>query len=111
MNGMDNEAYRNDIMKFIKYLNKWREFTGDYSRKPLVSYKYPVTMVSIYVHTGILYHHINMYKQTHKSKWISKYRDLIMGIKETELPHVYKHIRAYNNKISKLITRKRGMIR
>jgi len=110
MNGMDNEAFRNDIMKFIKYLNKWREFTGDYEREPLISYRYPMT-ISVYIRTDILYHHVNMYKQTHKSKWISKYCDLVMGIKETEIPHVYECVRAYNNKMSKLITRKRGMIR
>lgn len=110
MNGMDNEAFRNDIMKFIKYLNKWREFTGDYEREPLISYRYPMT-ISVYIRTGILYHHVNMYKRTHKSKWIYKYRELVMGIEETVIPHVYGCVRAYNNKISKLITRKRGMIR
>ena len=110
MNGMDNEAFRNDIMKFIKMLNKWREFTGDYEREPLINYRYPMT-ISVYIRTDILYHHVNMYKQTHKSKWISKYCDLVMDIKETVIPHVYECVRAYNNKMSKLITRKRGMIR
>lgn len=111
MNGMDNEAYRNDTMKFIKYLTKWREFTGDYEREPLIKYKYPMTMVSIYIHTDKMYYYINMYKQTHKSKWISKYCDLVMGIKETEIPRVYKRIRIRNNIMAKLIKRKRGMIR
>lgn len=110
MNGMDNEAYRNDIMKFIKILNKWREFTGDYEREPLIKYKYPMT-ISVYIRADILYHHVNMYKRTHKSKWIHKYRELVMGIKETVIPHVYGCVRAYNNKMSKLIIRKRGMIR
>ena len=109
MNGMDNEAYHNDITKFIKMLNKWREFTGNYEREPLIKYEYPMT-ISVYIRADILYHHVNMYKQTHKSKWISKYRDLVMGIEETVIPHVYGCIRAYNNKISKLITRKRGRL-
>ena len=110
MYGMDNGLYRNDVIKLIKYLNKWRESTGDYEREPLIKYEYPMT-ISIYIRADILYHHVNMYKQTHKSKWISKYCDLVMGIKETEIPHVYECVRAYNNKMSKLITRKRGMIR
>lgn len=109
MNGLlDNKEYQNGIIEFIKYLNKWREFTGDYSREPLVNYKYPITMVSIYVDIDKLYHHINMYKRTYKSKWILKYRDLVMGIKETEIPRVYKRIRACNNNMAKLIKRKRG---
>lgn len=107
MNGMDNEEYRNYVMKFIECLNKWREYTGDYRREPLISYRYPMT-ISVYIHTDILYHHVNMYKRTHKSKWIHKYHELVIGIKETVIPHVYGCIRAYNNKISKLITRKRG---
>lgn len=109
MNGMNNEEYRNDIMNFIKYLTKWREFTGDNSREPLIKYKYPMT-ISVYIRADILYHHVNMYKRTHKSKWVHKYRELVMGIKETVIPHIYGCVRAYNNKISKLITRKRGRI-
>lgn len=109
MNGMDNEAYRNDTMKFIKYLTKWREYTGDYRREPLISYKYPMT-ISVYIRADILYHHVNMYKRTHNSKWIHKYRELVMGIKEIVIPHVYGCVRAYNNKMSKLIIRKRGRI-
>ena len=110
MYGMDNGLYRNDIMKFIKCLDKWRKYTGDYEREPLISYRYPMT-ISVYIRADILYHHISMYKQTHKSKWIHKYRVLVMSIKETAIPHVYGCIRAYSNKMSKLITRKRGMMR
>lgn len=110
MYGMDNELYRNRIMEFIKCLNKWREFTGDYEKEPLVSYKYPMS-ISVYINTDLLYRHVNMYKQTRKSKWIYKYRELVMGIKETVIPQVYECVRAYNSKMSKLIVRKRGMIR
>mgnify|MGYP000857081461 CR=1 FL=1 len=111
MYGMDSELYRNRIMDFIKCLDKWRKYTGDYEREPLISYRYPITMVSVYIHTDKMYYYINMYKQTHKSKWISKYCDLVMGIKETEIPRVYKRIRICNNIMAKLIKRKRGMIR
>lgn len=111
MYGMDNEEYRNGITKLIKYLTKWRSLTGNFEREPLISYRYPITIVSVYIHTDKMYYYINMYKRTRKSKWISKYCDLVMGIKETEIPRVYKRIRTCNNIVAKLIKRKRGMIR
>ena len=110
MYGMDNEEYRNGLSQFIKYLNKWREFTGNYEKEPLINYKYPMT-VSIYIHTDTLYRHVNMYKQTRKSKWIYEYRALVMDIKETVIPQVYECVRGYNNMMAKLIIRKRGKIR
>lgn len=111
MNRMDNKAYLNDIMKFIKILNKWREFTGDYSTKPIAVYKYPRTIVLRYIDTDKIYYYINMYKRTHKSKWINRYRGLIMKIKDRDVQRASKRIRVCNNSMVKLITRKRGMIR
>lgn len=111
MYGMDSELYRNRIMEFIKCLNKWREFTGNYEKEPLVSYGYPRTIILRYINTDKIYHYINMYEQTHKSKWIDKYRDLIISIKDVEIPNVRKFVRGYNNMMIKLIKRKRGMIR
>ena len=105
---MDNELYRNSLAEFIKYLNKWRELTGNYKREPLVKYENPTNVVTIYINVNKIHHHINMYKWTHKSKWIHKYRDLIMSINETEMSYIYSYIRACNNNIAKLITRKRG---
>ena len=111
MYGMDNEEYRNGIIEFIKHLTEWRSIISESKREPLLSYRYPKTTVSVYIHTYKIYYCINMYRLTHKSKWISKYCDLITGIKETEMSCVYKRIRGYNNVMAKLITRKRGIIR
>ena len=111
MYGMDSELYRNRIMEFIKCLNKWREFTGDYSTEPLISYKYPNTIILRHINTDKMYHYINMYKRTYKNKWVHKYRDLIMNIKDTEMPRLVKRVRICDNKFAKLIIRKRGIIR
>lgn len=110
MYGMNNESYHYGVIELVKYLTKWRELTGNDVREPLIKYRHPKSMVVVYIDADRIDYRINMYKQTHKSKWIYKYRNLVMSIKEAEIPCIFKYIRACNSNMAKLIKRKRGRL-
>ena len=108
----NSDAYHETILKYLETLKKWKEFTGEYSHPIICTDKIPAPRISPYyiINTIVLFYYIEKYVSTKKSKWITKYLkhinnpNCIIGINNiifTDKP---------NKKLSKLITRKRGIL-
>ncbi len=109
MYGMDNELYRGGLMEFIKHLN--RENSSErFSMMHLMKFPYPGILENKIIRG--LYLFISRYKRSKKSKWITAYHDWTIKLNDRFIiePYDEKQFTSANNKISKLITRKRGRI-
>ena len=108
----NSDAQHEAILRYLETLKKWKEFTGECSHPAIYTDKIPAPRISPYyiINTIVLFYYIERYVSSKKSKWITKYikhinnPSCIIGFNNiifTDKP---------NRKLSKLITRKRGVI-
>lgn len=109
----DPDAHHEAISRYLEVLKNWKELLGESSHPAIYdddNKLYIRTSPYFIINSLNLFYYIEKYISTKKSKWISKY------IKHVNNPNC---IIGFNNiiftdkpnkKLSKLITRKRGVI-
>ena len=109
----NSDAQHEAILRCLEMLKKWKEYTGESSHPAIYdddNKLYIRTSPYFIINTIALFYYIERYVSSKKSKWITKYikhvnnPNCIVGLDNiifTDKP---------NRKLSKLITRKRGIL-